>query len=159
MNSLAATRMWGLHSYLLERIGIQENPAELNDFSRVLGHVDTVLIACRSNMHYNITIDIELGGLLRRHDGGFGGWCGLNEQCTRWNWRTRQQCRDNLLGRRLLERRSRERRERTEMQPVTQPALQRYDGDGTGWCWDDKSQLKASGGFYRAKRAADRLEN
>lgn len=82
-------------------------------------------------MNHNITIDIEPGGLLGRHDGWLrrrsqiGADCaGSMSNAEDGDWRQQQQ--RNLPARRLgRNEMSRDGRERTEMQPVTQPALQK----------------------------------
>ncbi|KAK1247827.1 hypothetical protein MKX07_000715 [Trichoderma sp. CBMAI-0711] len=57
-------------SNLFESVGVKENPSKLNDLGRVLGNVHTVLIAGGRNMDDDVAVDVELGHLLRRHDGG-----------------------------------------------------------------------------------------
>lgn len=58
--------------YLLERVRIKENPTELDNLGRVLGNVDAVLITGGRHVDHDVAIDVELGNLLGRHDGGRG---------------------------------------------------------------------------------------
>lgn len=60
----------GIKTNLLECVGIEQNPAKLNDLGRVLGDVDAVLIAGGSDVNDNVAVDAELGALLGRHSGG-----------------------------------------------------------------------------------------
>lgn len=56
-------------SNLLKSAGINENPSKLNDLGRILGHIDTVFIASGRNVDHDVAVDVELGHLLRSHDG------------------------------------------------------------------------------------------
>lgn len=61
-------------SNLFKSAGINENPSELNDLGGVLGHIYTVFIAGGRNVDHDVAVDVELGHLLRSHDGnGFAG--------------------------------------------------------------------------------------
>lgn len=92
---VSKVRLWGGHRqlvglpgvenpHLLKRVGVEQNPAKLDDLGRILRDVDTVLITGRCNVHHDIAINVERRLLLlrrrllslllrRRHDcGPFG---------------------------------------------------------------------------------------
>lgn len=54
-------------AYLVERLGIEQDPAKLDDLGRVLGHVDTMLVARSRNMDNDVSIDMGWRRLLIRH--------------------------------------------------------------------------------------------
>lgn len=54
-------------THLLEGVGVEENPAELNHLCRILGHINAVLVAGGGNMDDDVSIHAELRALLRRH--------------------------------------------------------------------------------------------
>ena len=54
-------------TYLLKRLRVKENPSKLNHLGRVLRHVNAMLVARGSYVDDDVTIDVELGGLLGRH--------------------------------------------------------------------------------------------
>lgn len=51
------------HFFAIARV--QQNPTQLNNFSRVFCHVYSVLVACSGNMDDNISL--QAGALIRRH--------------------------------------------------------------------------------------------
>lgn len=53
--------------YLVERLGIEQDPAKLDDLGRVLGHVDAMLVARSRNMDNDVSIDMGWWRLLIRH--------------------------------------------------------------------------------------------
>lgn len=68
-------------AYLLEVVGIQEDPTELNNLGGILGHVNTVLVAGGRNVNDHVAVHLERRTLLGRHDGrggtrGPGEWTG-----------------------------------------------------------------------------------
>lgn len=54
-------------TYLFKRLRVKENPSKLNHLGRVLRHVNAMLVARGSYVDDDVTIDVELGGLLGRH--------------------------------------------------------------------------------------------
>ena len=56
-------------AYLLEVVGIQQNPTELNNLGGILGHVNTVLVAGGRNVNDHVAVHLERRTLLSRHDG------------------------------------------------------------------------------------------
>lgn len=56
-------------SNLLKSAGINENPSKLNDLGGILCHIHTVFIAGGRNVDHDVAVDVELGHLLRSHDG------------------------------------------------------------------------------------------
>lgn len=52
-------------AHLLQSVGVQKDPSEFNNLSRVLGHINAVLIACGCNVNDYIAVDAELGQWLR----------------------------------------------------------------------------------------------
>jgi hypothetical protein len=57
-------------AYLLKILSIEQNPCQLNDFGRILGHVYAMFIASGRNVDDYITVDLERRGRLRRHGAG-----------------------------------------------------------------------------------------
>lgn len=55
--------------YLFARLCVQQDPAKLNDLGGVLGNIYAVLITRRSNVYYDIAVEVRC---LRR-GGGLGG--------------------------------------------------------------------------------------
>lgn len=55
-------------SNLFKRVGINENPAKLNDLGGILCHIYTVFIAGSRNVDHDVAVDVELRHLLRSHD-------------------------------------------------------------------------------------------
>ena len=148
----------GGNSHLLKRIGVEKNPSEFNDFSRVLGDIDTVLIARRSNMDHNIAINVELRRLLGRH--WFNDEPGSTDKSIRWA----SDCGSSVDTTCLLVGFRREDRfqndERRDGGAACDPAgSPKCDGDGgLSDVGDVRGQLQASGGFAERERAADRTE-
>lgn len=54
-------------AYLVERLGVDHDPAELNDLGRVLGHIHAVFVACGRNMDHDVSIGMGWRRLLVRH--------------------------------------------------------------------------------------------
>lgn len=48
-------------SYLVAVLGVEQDPAQLNDFCRVLCHVDTVLVAGRGYVDDDVAIKATAG--------------------------------------------------------------------------------------------------
>lgn len=60
----------GLFSaYLLEVVGIQKDPTELNDLGGILGHINAVLVAGGRDVNDHVAVHLERRTLLGRHDG------------------------------------------------------------------------------------------
>lgn len=53
--------------YLLAALGVQQNPSELDDLGRVLGHVHSVFITRRGNMYDHVTVQLGLLAGTVRH--------------------------------------------------------------------------------------------
>lgn len=66
-------------AHLIQCIGIQQYPTQLNDLSRVLGHVDAVLVTGSGDVDDNVSVDLEGRALLRGHVCGLGGSVGALE--------------------------------------------------------------------------------
>ena len=66
-------------AHLIQCIGIQQYPAQLNDLSRVLGHVDAVLVTGSGDVDDNVSVDLEGRALLCGHVCGLGGSVGALE--------------------------------------------------------------------------------
>lgn len=54
-------------SYLVKRFSIEQDPAELNDFGRVLSHINAMLIACSRNMDNDVSLGMRRRRRLIRH--------------------------------------------------------------------------------------------
>lgn len=55
-------------TYFVERLGVQENPPELDDLGGVLSHIDAVLIAGGRNVDDHVPICVRLCRRRVRHD-------------------------------------------------------------------------------------------
>lgn len=56
-----------LATHLLERVGINQNPPELNDLRRVLGHIYAMFVAGGRDVNDDVAVDVErLSGHGRR---------------------------------------------------------------------------------------------
>ncbi len=64
-------------TYLFEGVGIEQDPAKLNNLGGILCNIDTVLIASGSNVNDDVALHAELRALLRRHFLVSGGASGL----------------------------------------------------------------------------------
>lgn len=69
-----------LDTHLLECVGIKQNPAKLNNLSRILCDIDTMLITGGGNVDDDVSIRAELGALLGRHFFPVRGRVGTPEQ-------------------------------------------------------------------------------
>lgn len=87
---------WEEESDLFESVGVKENPSELNDLGGVLGNVDTVFITGGRNVDHDVAVDVELGHLLRRHDGG--GFAGSGQVMFARCGQGRQRCNDGRIA-------------------------------------------------------------
>jgi len=72
------TRGGGL-SYLVKRLCIEQDPADLNHLGRVLGDVHTMLVAGGRNVDDDVAVDLERRGLGGSH--GDGGWYVFGTGC------------------------------------------------------------------------------
>lgn len=59
-------------AHLIQCVGVQQDPAKLNDLGRVLGHIDTMLVAGGGDVDDDVAVDLEGRVLLSSHDGGWG---------------------------------------------------------------------------------------
>lgn len=61
-------------SHFFAVLRVEQDPTKLNDFGRVLGHVDTMLITGGGYMDNYVAVDVATLGLRGRHiDGRRGG--------------------------------------------------------------------------------------
>ena len=60
-------------AYLFEVVGVEKDPAKLDELGRVLGNVDAMLIAGSCDVDDHVPVDLERGSLL----GGHGEGCGF----------------------------------------------------------------------------------
>lgn len=54
-------------SHLVAVLGVEQNPPELDNLGRVLGHVDAVLVAGSCNMDDDVAVEIAALGLRSSH--------------------------------------------------------------------------------------------
>lgn len=52
------------HLVKVDAVGVEQDPAELDDLGRVLGDIDTVLVASGGDVDHDISVGSERGGLL-----------------------------------------------------------------------------------------------
>lgn len=70
-------------THLLQRLGVEKNPAELNNLGRVLCDVDSMLIAGGCDVDHDIAIDVELvTSLGTRHFGRKATTWPMTKGCT-----------------------------------------------------------------------------
>lgn len=55
-------------AHLFQSGGIEKNPTNLDNLSRIPGHIYAVFIAGCSNMNNHVSVDLERRALLSRHD-------------------------------------------------------------------------------------------
>lgn len=49
-----------LHAYLFAVFGVEKNPANFYDLCGILGDIDPMLVARRSNMDNNVSVQVPL---------------------------------------------------------------------------------------------------
>jgi len=57
----------GSIAHLVERAGVEQNPTELNHLSRVLGDINSMLVARGCDVDHDISVDLQGRALLGGH--------------------------------------------------------------------------------------------
>lgn len=68
-------------THLLARFGIEQYPSELNDLGRVLGDINTMLVAGCSDMYHHVSVEIRGLGAVGGHDTGVIGAGSVVSDC------------------------------------------------------------------------------